>query len=690
MAFQVSPGVEVKEIDLTNIVPAVSTTNAGFAGFFNWGPVDEKVTVTSIDDLRERFGSPSTEVANYWFPAANYLSYASNLKMVRVQDGALNAGSSGGVLVKNITDYNTKTATTKSDWIDNQVIAKFPGGDAADSGSSGIVTGNSLLVSFSNRSSFTCAAMTADGSGFATGQTNGIFVKHDTDFRVVGNTAGGVAGTYADNLRLGGVKYPVVGASFSSEPTPGSVIEISSPGLLARSASATTGTVEWKYADNVDVKTPATSAFAEQVGATNDIIQYVVVDQDGDWSGTPGTILEVFDNMSAGINAKNETGGSLYFRNILRDSSEYIFAAYQVQSQYLGKGNGLPDRNITSGVTFGLLQENQYLPLQGGTVGAEPSDFITDGYDKFEDAETDDTSLLVGGPLTGSNAKSLVTQCDNRKDCIVFLSPPKLTVLSSTNVPKKTYVQAANVVGYRTGQNAAGLGGDFVDSGSGTDLNVSSSYAFLDSGWKYQFDRFNNVFRYVPLNGDIAGIAARSDITSETWLSPAGFNRGQLNNVVALAFNPDKSARDELYKNGINPVVSFPGQGTVLFGDKTLLSKPSAFDRINVRRLFIVLEKAIATAAKFQLFELNDRFTRAQFKNLIEPFLLDVQARRGITDFKVVCDETNNTPAVIDRNAFVADIFVQPTRSINFITLNFIATRTGVDFNEIQSLGGSN
>ena len=221
-------------------------------------------------------------------------------------------------------------------------------------------------------------------------------------------------------------------------------------------------------------------------------------------------------------------------------------------------------------------------------------------------------------------------------------------------------------------------------------MNVSSSFAFLDSGWKYIFDRFNDVFRYVPLNGDVAGIAARSDVTSETWFSPAGFNRGQLNNVVSLAFNPNKASRDELYKNGINPVVSFPGQGTVLFGDKTLLAKPSAFDRINVRRLFIVLEKAIATAAKFQLFELNDRFTRAQFKNLIEPFLLDVQARRGITDFKVVCDETNNTPAVIDRNAFVADIFVQPTRSINFITLNFIATRTGVDFNEIQSLGGSN
>ena len=217
-------------------------------------------------------------------------------------------------------------------------------------------------------------------------------------------------------------------------------------------------------------------------------------------------------------------------------------------------------------------------------------------------------------------------------------------------------------------------------------MNVSSSYVVLDSGFKYMYDRFNDVFRYVPLNGDIAGIAVRSDIETETWFSPAGFNRGQLRDVVKLPFNPKQAERDNLYSNGINPVVSFPGQGTILFGDKTLQSKPSAFDRINVRRLFIVLEKAIATAAKFSLFELNDDFTRSQFRGLIEPFLADVQARRGITDFKVICDESNNTGEVIDRNEFVASIFIQPARSINFITLNFVATRTGVNFDEIAGV----
>lgn len=685
MAFQVSPGVEVKEIDLTNIVPAVSTTNAGFAGFFEWGPIDQKVTVTSIDDLRESFGGPTTANANYWFTAANYLSYASNLKIVRVHNGAQNAGNSGGVLIKNVADYNTKSATSDADFAANSVVAKFAGGDALSDTGDGIVSGNSLLVSFSNRTSFTAGSLTASDFGLVAGQTKDIRLKHDTDFLPVGNTAGGVNGNYADRFVLGGVKYPIVSAS--SEAT-GSIIDIAAPGILQQSIGPTAGRVEWKYADNVETVTPATSAFAEQLGATNDIFQYVVVDQDGDWTGTPGAILEVFDNMSAGINAKDDEGRSSYFRNVIRDGSKYIYAGYQLQSSLLGKGSGLPDRNITNGVTFGLLKENQYLPLKGGVRGSDVTDFITDGYDKFADAETDDTSLLLGGPSTSTTAKNLVTQCENRKDCIVFLSPPKDAVLSTTDIPKKNYVQAGNVVSYRKGLDGRENGGD-VDYQS-SNLNVSSSFAFLDSGWKYIFDRFNDVFRYVPLNGDIAGIAARSDITSETWFSPAGFNRGQLNNVVSLAFNPNKASRDDLYKNGINPVVSFPGQGTVLFGDKTLLSKPSAFDRINVRRLFIVLEKAIATAAKFQLFELNDRFTRAQFKNLIEPFLLDVQARRGITDFKVVCDETNNTPAVIDRNAFVADIFVQPTRSINFITLNFIATRTGVDFNEIQSLGGRN
>jgi hypothetical protein len=522
-------------------------------------------------------------------------------------------------------------------------------------------------------------------TGYVAGATK-FHVQHNTNFRIAAGSE------YADNIKIGGAKYRVLASDFNSAKS-GSTITIASPGLLTQSAGITAGLVEWKYSNVVNTITPATSDFAISKGATegsvNDIISVVVVDEDGYWSGTRGQVLEVFDDVSVATNAKRDDGATQYWKNVIRDTSEYIYTGHQFQIGDFGEpGGNLPDTAYNRGNTYGLLQTNQYLSLRGGTAsGPTGDDFYTNGYDKFADSETTDISLLLGGPSVGDKAKELVTLVNNRKDAIAFLSPPKLAVLSASDVPHKGYVSSANIIAYRNGTDAASQGGNL----SGTDtsnLNVSSSFAFLDSGYKYQYDRFNDVFRYVPLNGDIAGIAARADLTSETWFSPAGFNRGQLNNVVSLAYNPDKTSRDELYKNGINPVVSLPGQGTVLFGDKTLLKKPSAFDRINVRRLFIVLEKAISTAAKFQLFELNDRFTRAQFKNLIEPFLLDVQSRRGITDFRVVCDETNNTPEVIDRNSFVADIFVQPSRSINFITLNFVATRTGVDFEELTNLGG--
>ena len=284
-------------------------------------------------------------------------------------------------------------------------------------------------------------------------------------------------------------------------------------------------------------------------------------------------------------------------------------------------------------------------------------------YELFANDELYDISLIPVGKASAVVAEYVINNvAEIRKDCLVFVSPQNIS----------------------TGEVIVGSGDTAVD-----DLNAyrnelpSTSYAVLDSGYKYQYDRYNDKYRYIPLNGDIAGLCARTDNTNDPWWSPGGLNRGQIKNVVRLAVNPSKTDRDNLYKNGVNPVVSFPGQGVVLFGDKTLLSRPSAFDRINVRRLFIVLEKAIATAAKFQLFEFNDSFTRAQFKALVEPFLRDVQGRRGVIDFRVKCDDTNNTGEIIDRNEFVADIFIKPNRSINFITLNFIAARSSVSFEEI-------
>jgi phage tail sheath protein FI len=301
--------------------------------------------------------------------------------------------------------------------------------------------------------------------------------------------------------------------------------------------------------------------------------------------------------------------------------------------------------------------------MVNGRDGQSPSDAAyIDGYDKFSNADETDISFILGAAANQTRAVHLINNiAEKRLDCIALLSPERADVVNNALYSGK---QAEDIVAYRN-------------------TLPSSSYGVMDSGWKYQYDKFNDVYRYVPLNGDTGGTMVRTDQQRDPWFSPAGFNRGNIKNVIKLAFNPNKAERDVLYKAGVNPVVSFPGQGTVLFGDKTLLAKPSAFDRINVRRLFIVLEKSISTASKFTLFEFNDEFTRANFVNLVEPFLRDVQGRRGITDFRVVCDESNNTPEVIDRNEFIGDIFIKPARSINFIQLNFVAVRTGVDFSEV-------
>ena len=322
------------------------------------------------------------------------------------------------------------------------------------------------------------------------------------------------------------------------------------------------------------------------------------------------------------------------------------------------------------------------MSLTAGTLGGAVTNKITDGYDAFEDPETVDVNILVAGDLTGAQAKSLVSILDKRRDCLGFFSPPRDAVLDSAGAAPKSAIKAtANTVAYRKGTNANQSGGD--QDFSSNNLNSDTSFAVMDSGWKLTFDRYSDKFRYIPLNADTAGVTVRTDVIAEPWFSPAGFNRGQILGAVALAYSPNQAQRDDLYTNNINPVVAFPGQGTVLFGDKTMQQRPSAFDRINVRRLFIILEKAIATAAKFQLFEINDAFTRAQFKSIVDPFLRDVQARRGIVDFKVICDSSNNPASVVDRNEFVASIFIKPSRSINFITLNFIATGSGVNFQEI-------
>ena len=409
----------------------------------------------------------------------------------------------------------------------------------------------------------------------------------------------------------------------------------------------------WKYYDLFD-KAPGTSPVAAAKGGVNDELHIVVVDEDGAITGTKGDVLETYDAVSKGSDAKTPQGDVNYYPDVIYNKSNYI---YWMDHNSSGTNWG----SALSGITFTDVTAVSNVSLSNGSDGsaATTAQKLT-AYQKFQDAETVDVSLIMAGDGDATHIDNLITIAENRKDAVVFASPERSDVVNvaDDNTAKD------NVIGFFNGIR-------------------SSSYVSFDSGYKYAYDRYNDVYRFVPLNGDVAGLCARTDLIADSWFSPAGLNRGIVRGAIKLAFNPTKTQRDELYRARVNPVATFPGQGTVLFGDKTGLTAPSAFDRINVRRLFITLEKAISTASKFQLFEFNDEFTRANFRNIVEPFLREVQGRRGITDFLVVCDETNNTGEVIDRNEFIAEIFVKPARSINFITLQFIATRTGVSFDEV-------
>ena len=449
---------------------------------------------------------------------------------------------------------------------------------------------------------------------------------------------------------------------------------------------------EWEFRSDFD-KEPLTSDYAYKTSGSKDVkdeIHVVLVDEDGDWTGSKDvrganrliskSVLEIWAGLSVANGAISSTGESIYYKDYINDHSSYIrwgdhagegdavtrTAEGGDNTICLSWGNTLGESNTAANNSFrgsfgALTQANGIITesFTGGNNGATVSDadYII-GWKEFQDPNQVDISFLLGGESSNTLSTFLIQEiAENRKDCVAFLSP------QSADVVNKTGSEVSNITARR---NAL----------------PSSSYGVMDGNYKYMLDRFNGVFRYVPFNGDIAGLCASSD-NINPYISPAGFNRGNVKNVTKLAFNPTRPNRDDLYVKGVNPIVSFPGQGTVLFGDKTLLAKPSAFDRINVRRLFIILEKAIANAAQFSLFEFNDEFTRAQFVSIIEPFLRDVQARRGILDFKVVCDGSNNPPSVVDRNEFRGDIFIKPSRSINFISLNFVAVASGVEFSEV-------
>jgi hypothetical protein len=638
MAFQVSPGVLVQERDLTRIIPAVSTSVGAIAARFLKGPLDEIVTVSSEQELVDTFGKPDSNNFEDFFCAANFLQYSNALRVVRATNtGLLNAtANTSGILIKNTQDYQDNYSTGSAS------IGTFAAREAG-------AFGNNLSVS-------TCPSATAYTTAAVTTLNDASADVADTSVTVTSAASINVGdilefSTSAAGTDYDGYKYRVT--VIVSTLVTFVRADTGQGGLQVALTNGANVKRYWKYYDQV-AGAPGTSPFASDRSGVNDEIHIVVVDEDGGISGTAGTILEVFDSASKAADAKTPQGDSNYYVDVIYNKSRYI---YWMDHNSSGSNWG----SNAAGVTFTAVTVPTLESLSGGSDGSA----VTVGqkktaYEKFQDAETVDIGLIIAGTCTTTHIDNLITIAENRKDAIAFVSPERADVVNvaSANTQTLNVIDAYSTI-------------------------RSSSYVVFDSGYKYQYDRYNDVYRYVPLNGDMAGLAARTDLIADSWYSPAGFNRGNVRGAVKLAYNPNKTQRDDLYRSRINPVVTFPGQGTVLFGDKTGLSAPSAFDRINVRRLFITLEKAIATASKFQLFEFNDEFTRANFRNIVEPFLREVQGRRGVTDFLVVCDETNNTGDVIDRNEFVAEIFIKPARSINFITLSFIATRTGVSFEEV-------
>jgi len=865
MAFQVSPGINVSEIDLTTTVPALATTVGGFGGVFRWGPVGKFVLVDSENTLANRFGKPTSDNYETFYTAANFLSYGNALYVSRAgtttgfantstitldSDTSLAAngtalGLTAGLLVQgdgiaedtfvtavtNSAITLSKAATTSSSalisfFANSRVLSAYAGNTATVVASNVVVRnseefenkgaanatfagtefvarypgalGNSLKVSMcdsatqfsetvvfetnttygsTTANTYALADLTSATMSIAVGSNtaNVVFVWSGDDFadRVAAATTArtvGSNGVSANFISLAtantlftngdavwyakgasstansiqglseGTSYFIIAANttgFSlSLSSGGSAVAISNGAansdvyftkqsatdlgltldqarlavtavkdkisvgdyvevgnttvgkqnmrVVSEGAQTDDGTNiffnivfdstwnkstnfsgtslkrQWEYF-NVVESAPGVSSSMTNAGRTiTDEVSVVVVDEDGLISGTPGQVLEIYQNLSRATDAKKDDGTTNYYKTAINDFSRWVWATNDRAGAASNTLSTVANSTNTTTYTRSFVRG-----ADGATEGTVSMAALASAYDLFADASTVDVSLLLQGKAIGTNDVQLANYLiDNiaevRKDCVVFVSPAYSDVVG-INVENQ---QAQNVVDFRN-------------------LLHNTSYAFLDSGYKYQYDKYADVYRYIPLNGDIAGLTARSDNLRDPWFSPAGFTRGQIKNLVKLAFSPGKTERDLLYKNDVNPIVTFPGQGTILFGDKTLLGRTSAFDRINVRRLFIVLEKAIATASNSTLFEFNDEFTRSQFVNLVEPFLRDVQGRRGIFDFRVICDETNNTAEIIDSNRFVGDIYIKPAKSINFIQLNFVAVRSGVEFTEI-------
>ena len=634
MASQVSPGVIIRERDIsTGVLTGVSALRAGFASSFRSGPVGKIVNIGSERELIDTFGSPAEANAADWLVAGEFLRYGGQLAVVRASTGVLNATLDGSaVLVGSKEDYEAGAGNSE------KFVARTAGAD-----------GNNLHVVIVDRGpDFT---ITKSGHGLSVGgtYTDDAAVGHEVVEVVDANTVRIIQGTSAPTPASGDTSVAFSNSQWNSTG-------IGSTGLTFKEVGPR----------------PGTSAFASERFINHDEVHVAVIDT------STNTIVERQLYLSKLLDGKSTEGASTYWQSYINEYSNFIYAGVLTSAEFTTLGEDPGASSASYGATAAApVNLARILKTAGGGLSGGIDDYayttgeISAAYTQFQDTEETSIDFVLMGGSMGNEADTLVKAgavaavANARKDCIAFISPFNGNqVASSGNVALTPAQQLENTI-------------DFFSSIG------SSSYVVKDSGLKYTYDRFNDKYRYIGTNGDIAGICVSTSQIGDDWISPAGTSRGGLQNVVKLAFNPNKAARDDLYTNAINPVVAFPGSGPILFGDKTALASPSAFDRINVRRLFLNIEKRARGLAEGVLFEQNDVVTRASFNAALTGYLDEVQARRGVTDFLVVCDDTNNTPEVVDRNEFVAEIFIKPTRSINFVTVTLTATKTGVSFAEV-------
>jgi hypothetical protein len=719
---QLSPGVLVREVDLTvGRAENVLDNIGGIAGPFSIGPVEEVIDITTEQELINTFGKPLSTDAQYeyWMSASSFLSYGGILKVVRVDDNNLKNARVGynttaTVDIKNFDNYNNQetgnyhfAAKTPGTWANGLKVCviddkadQIIGINTTNLGAAGARVGYGVTVSLSG---VTVAGVgtTSEFNGYIKGIITGVSTSNSTfDVKIVSRVSSNGTETKIDYAK---------GSELSSIPTGSELNFINNSGLSTGTGSynsiisidwydqqtlgLTNSTLFWR---SIAPK-PVTNQYAASRNAKNDALNIVVVDDTGTLTGVQGNILEKHISVSkatdsvSGVNSPQKT----WYRNYLANFSNYIYSGTNYYTSTDVINNVVPV--ATGFTTYSGVPSASFIPLSAASGGwnqeaqgtvfnaignvtfelSAGADYTGNGakaelgslmtaYDLFANSDEIEVDYLICGPGLDSKedsqakANKLIAIAGDRKDCVAVISPYRGAVVNVTN----TTTQTNNII-------------DFFSPLS------SSSYAMFDSGYKYTYDRFNNLFRYIPCNADVAGLMARTNVTAYPWFSPAGQQRGVLNNAIKLAYNPNKAQRDLLYEERVNSVINQPGTGILLFGDKTALSYASAFDRINVRRLFLTVEQALQKAAQAQLFELNNQTTRANFVNIVEPYLRDVQAKNGVYDFLVICDQTNNTPDVIDNNEFRADIFLKPTRSINYITLTFVATRTGVSFEEV-------